>query len=84
MSGIVDEIEVLDALTLKSRESFRERVKRGDFDEKSANTVAIHVPDNFSKDTELVFFLDGEDIGSLSAIKVAKLAMKIKIATHGE
>ena len=84
MSGIVDEIEVLDALTLKSRESFRERVKRGAYDEKSVNTIPIHIPDNFGKDSELVFFLNGEDIGSLSAIKVAKLALKIKTATHGE
>jgi hypothetical protein len=82
VSGVVDEIEVLDALTLKSRESVREKVKRGDVD--NVNTVPVHIPDNFGKDSELVFILNGEDIGSLSAIKIAKLAMKIKQLTRGD
>jgi len=84
VSRAVDEAEVIDALTLKSRESVRDLVKRGAYDEKSANTVTIHIPDNFGKDSELVFIFNGKDIGSLSAVKIAKLALKLTALTHGD
>lgn len=84
MSDSVDEAEVIDVLTLKDRESVRVLVKRGAYDEKSVNTIPIHIPDNFGKDSELVFIFNGKDIGSLSAIKIAKLALKIKALTNGE
>jgi hypothetical protein len=85
VSGIVDEIEVLDALTLHEQESYRELVKRQQSGETARrNLVCVHVPDNIGADTDIVFFLNGHEIGALSAKKVAKLALKIKQTTHGE
>ena len=81
MSDVVDEIEVLDAMTLHQEGRTRADLMRGD---DAMNQISVHVPDNFGKDTQLVFFLDGKEIGWLSAVKLAKLALKVKIATHGE
>lgn len=84
----IDKAEVLEALTLTPRESAHAKVKRGQaesmWDHDAKNTIPVHVPDNFGADSEIVFFLDGKDIGSLSAIKLARLLVKLNNIAYGE
>jgi len=73
MNGVVDEIEVLDALTLHPGEGHI-----------AANLVVVDIADPRDLDTAILFRVNGAFIGWLSAKKLAKLALNIKTMTVGD
>lgn len=73
---MLDEIEVLDALTLHERDASR---RAGWMNETPRNLVCVHLRGDLGPPTEVEFIIDGESIGWIDAVKLVKLAKKLKI-----